>query len=126
MSILDSEDVFIDEKRVNKYKENDREVKREQRYQQLQRDAESRYRKKLNDWLARERAKERNIMKEKERAEQRAKDKKRLIERDMEYDEVLERKKRKRDIKAHQRYQDERKRIRDREQEEDFADARLE
>ena len=65
-------------------------------------------------------------MKEKERAEQRAKDKKRLIERDMEYDEVLERKKRKRDIKAHQRYQDERKRIRDREQEEDFADARLE
>ena len=54
MSILDSEDVFIDEKRVNKYKENDREVKREQRYQQLQRDAESRYRKKLNDWLARE------------------------------------------------------------------------
>ena len=69
MSILDSEDVFIDEKRVNKYKENDREVKREQRYQQLQRDAESRYRKKLNDWLAREQAKERNIMKEKERAE---------------------------------------------------------
>lgn len=35
VAILDSENVFIDDSRVNKYKDNDREVKRELRYNQL-------------------------------------------------------------------------------------------
>jgi len=32
LGILDSENVFIDDSRVNKYKDNEREVKREVRY----------------------------------------------------------------------------------------------
>jgi len=45
---------------------------------------------------------------------------------DREHDEVAERKKKKRDIKAFQRLVTERRRIREREQEDDFADTRLE
>lgn len=115
LGILDSENVFIDDSRVNKYKDNEREVKREVRYNQLQRDQENRFRKKLSDWLQREQARDRAAKREVERTEQRKKDRQRLIEKDMEYDEVAERKKRKRDLKAHQRYTEERKRIRDRE-----------
>lgn len=37
-ALLDSENVFIDDSRVNKYKDNEREVKREVRYNQNQRD----------------------------------------------------------------------------------------
>lgn len=44
----------------------------------------------------------------------------------MHYDEVAERKRRKRDIKAYQRLMEERKRVREREKEDDLADARLE
>ena len=44
----------------------------------------------------------------------------------MEFDEVAERRRRKRDIKAFQRVTEERKRVRDREREDDLADAKLE
>jgi len=44
----------------------------------------------------------------------------------MEFDEVAERKRRKRDIKAYQRVTEERKRVRDREREDDLVDAKLE
>jgi len=44
----------------------------------------------------------------------------------MEFDEVAERKRRKRDIKAYQRVMEERKRVREREREDDMTDARLE
>jgi len=44
----------------------------------------------------------------------------------MEYDEVAERKKRKRDLKSYQRIMEERKRVREREHEDDLADAKLE
>lgn len=101
LGILDSENVFIDDSRVNKYKDNERELKRELRYNQMQRDQENRFRKKLQDWLERERARDRAAKRELERVEQRKKDRQRLIEKDMEYDEVAERRKRKRDFKAH-------------------------
>ena len=74
----------------------------------------------------REQARDRAKQREAERAELRDKEKQRLIRRDAEYDEQVERKRRKRDIKAFQRMVEERKRVRDREQEDDFADARLE
>ena len=39
---------------LNKYKENDRELKRELKHMQMLRDQENRYRNKLADWLDRE------------------------------------------------------------------------
>lgn len=56
MAIIDSENVFIDDTLANKYKDNERELKREYRHAQMQRDAEARYRKKLSEWLLREQA----------------------------------------------------------------------
>ena len=65
-------------------------------------------------------------MRETERIKNRERECQRLIEKDLEYDEAFERKKRKRDIKAYQRMMEERKRVRKREREDDLADARLE
>ena len=53
-SLIDSENVFIDDSMVNKYKENDRELKRELKHMQTLRDAENRFRNKMADWLDRE------------------------------------------------------------------------
>ena len=51
VSIIDSENVFIDDSLANKYKDNEREIRREQRHNQMVWDAENRFRKKLRDWL---------------------------------------------------------------------------
>ena len=51
VSIIDSENVFIDDSLANKYKDNEREIRREQRYNQMVWDTENRFRKKLRDWL---------------------------------------------------------------------------
>ena len=100
-SILDSENVFIEDTLANKYKENPREQTRERRYQQMMRDAESKFQYKLQEWLARESAKERNKTREQERKMQKEKERLDLIKKDMEFDEVEQKRKRKRDIKAY-------------------------
>ena len=68
-SVLDSENVFIEDTLANKYKENEREIKRERRYQQTLRDAEIRFEKKLEDFLEREAAKQRMRLRDQEREE---------------------------------------------------------
>ena len=67
VSILDSENVFIEDTLANKYKENPREMAREKRHQQTIRDAQNRFQKKLDDWLQREQAKERAKLREEEK-----------------------------------------------------------
>lgn len=47
------ENVFIEDA-MAKYKENDREIKRERKFWQMEREKEQRYKKCLDDWLARE------------------------------------------------------------------------
>lgn len=50
-----------------KYKENEREIKRERKFWQMEREKEQRYKKCLEDWLQREGARQRNKMREDER-----------------------------------------------------------
>ena len=50
--------MFIDDTLANKYKDNEREVRREVRHNQMVWDAENRYRKKLRDWQQREQARD--------------------------------------------------------------------
>ena len=69
--MLDSENVFIEDTLANKYKENEREIKRERRYEQTLRDAQIRYEKKLEDFLDREAARGRQKIRDMEREEQR-------------------------------------------------------
>ena len=69
--ILDSENVFIEDTLANKYKENEREIKRERRYQQTLRDAEIRFQNKLEDFILRETAKSRAKVRDQEREAQR-------------------------------------------------------
>ena len=66
-----------------KYKANERELKREKRTQQQQRDREAKYQKKLEEWLEREVS--RNKQKERE-AQRMIRDVDVLIQRDLEYD----------------------------------------
>ena len=56
---------------ANKYKENEREIKRERRYQQTLRDAEIRFQNKLEDFILRETAKSRAKVRDQEREAQR-------------------------------------------------------
>lgn len=79
MAIIDSENVFIDDTLANKYKDNERELKREYRHSQMQRDGDARYRKKLSEWLLREQACMKAKQREAERADQRKREKQRLI-----------------------------------------------
>lgn len=60
------ENVFIEDS-FAKYKENDREAKRERKFWQAERDKENRYAKRLEEWLSRESAKTKNKMREDER-----------------------------------------------------------
>jgi hypothetical protein len=60
------ENVFIEDA-LAKYKENDREIKRERKFWQVEREKEHRYQKRLEDWLSREAAKHKNKLREDER-----------------------------------------------------------
>lgn len=60
------ENVFIEDA-MAKYKENEREIKRERKFWQLEREKEQRYKKCLDDWVAREGARQRNKLREDER-----------------------------------------------------------
>lgn len=119
------ENVFIEDV-LAKYKENEREIKRERKFWQVEREKETRYKKKLEEWLAREAAKQKNKLREDERVQQRAKDRTALIFRDVEYDEAEEKRKRKADVKAYMRNIEDRKRIREKEAEDDALDKKKE
>ena len=126
VSILDSENVFIEDTLANKYKENPREMAREKRHLQMERDAQNRFQKKLEDWLSRESAKEKAKIREEEKLRYLERERLDLIKQDMEFDEVDQKRRRKRDLKAYQRYMEDKRRIREREREEDAADAKVE
>jgi len=80
--------VFIEDTLANKYKENPREQARQRRHQQLVKEAEAKFQKRLDDWSGREAAKERTKAREKEREIQKDKERQDLIKKDMEFDEI--------------------------------------
>jgi hypothetical protein len=65
-AVVDNENVFIEDA-LAKYKENERELKRERKYWQMERERELRYKKRLDDWLARENSKMKSKTREAER-----------------------------------------------------------
>jgi len=60
------ENVFIEDA-LAKYKENEREIKRERKFWIMEKEKEQRYKKRLDDWLYRETAKQKNQLREDER-----------------------------------------------------------
>ena len=63
---LNDENIFIDQT-LSKFKQNERELKREKRFEQLRKEREFRLQKKLDEWLNREQARTKNKQREEKR-----------------------------------------------------------
>ncbi|CDW73846.1 UNKNOWN [Stylonychia lemnae] len=117
---------LFDSDPFSKYKEHEREQRRERRAKNIEKEREAKFLKKVEEWLLREVNREKEKEREAEREKEKLKERQKLIELDLNYDSGEEKKRRKKNPKEYQRYLEERKRIRDKEQEDDEADRKKE
>ena len=105
-----------------RYKEHEREQRRERRIRNQERDREARCEKRVEEWLQREVNRDREQQREAERERDRGKERGKLIEADVGYDSGEERRARKKNPKEAARVAEERKRLREKEREDDEMD----
>ena len=116
----------IKEEIESKLKDHPRELDRSKRRQYREREQEKKLYKLSEEWRQHEKDKAYDIRREKEREKERQESKKRLIEKDKRYDYYEEKRKMKRDPEHYLKIKEERKKIREKESEDDLIESKKE
>jgi len=106
--------------------EHPREKERERRRKFREEEREKKFEKLLEEWKDKERERERERIREKEAEARKEKKKLKLIQEDLNYDPVAEKKAKKKDPERYKKLQEDRKKYRDKEKEEDELERQKE